>query len=104
MRRVGEPKIRYWRQQDDLGRARTALAVKRQEAKSLRQQLQVQQVQVQDLKLQVEQHITRIKEAGERHQALQESVITQRSELEHAPRHTQVLTDALRVAEEEARG
>jgi len=101
-REVEERTIAYRRQQDDLGRARTALAVTRQEAKSLRQQLQVQQAQVQDLKLQVEQHITRMKEAGERHQALQESVITQRSELEQAQRHTQVLTDALRVAEEEA--
>ncbi len=101
-REVEERTIFYRRQQDDLGRARTALAVKRQEAKSLRQQLQAQQAQVQDLKLQVEQHITRMKEAGERHQALQESVITQRSELEQAQRHTQALTDALRVAEEEA--
>src|SRR5260221_171358 len=101
-REVEERTIAYRRQQDDLGRARTALAVKRQEAKSLRQQLQAQQAQVQDLKLQVEQHITRIKEAGERHQALQGFFETRRSELEQAQRHTQVLTDALRVAEEEA--
>src|SRR5260370_8692429 len=101
-REVEERTIGYRRQEDDLGRERTALAVTRQEAKSLRQQLQVQQAQVQDLKLQVEQHITRMKEAGERHQALQESVITQRSELEQAQRQTQVLTVALRVSAQEA--
>src|SRR5947209_6033241 len=43
----------YRRQQDELGRARTALAVKRQEAKSLYQQVTVQHTQAQDMKRQV---------------------------------------------------
>jgi chromosome segregation protein len=101
-REVEERTIVYRRQQDELGKARTALAVKRQEAKSLRQQLQVQQTQAQDLKAQVEQHITRMKEAEERHKALQESVVSHRLELEKAQKRTEILTHALRVAEEEA--
>ncbi len=101
-REVEERTIVYRRQQDELGKARTALAVKRQEAKSLRQQLQVQQTQAQDLKAQVEQHITRMKEAEVRHKALQESVVSHRLELEQAQKRTEILTHALRVAEEEA--
>jgi chromosome segregation protein len=101
-REVEERTIVYRRQQDELGKARTALAVKRQEAKSLRQQLQVQQTQAQDLKAQVEQHITRMKEAEERHKALQESVVSYRLELEQAQKRSEMLTHALRVAEEEA--
>src|SRR5258707_7839164 len=101
-REVEERTIVYRRQQDELGKARTALAVKRQEAKSLRQQLQVQQTQAQDFKAQVEQHITRMKEAEERHKALQESVVSHRLELEQAQKRTEMLTHALRVAEEEA--
>jgi len=103
-REVEERAIINRRHQDELGKARTALAVKRQEAKSLRQQLLGQQTQVQDLKLQVEQHISRMKDVGERHQAMQQSVISLRSELEQAQKRTQVLVGALRVAEERASG
>ena len=74
----------FRRQQDELGRARTALAVKRQEAKSLRQQLAHQQAQAQDLKSQVEQQVARMKEAGQRHQALQKTIAEHRSALEVA--------------------
>ena len=42
-REVEERTLVFRRQQDDLGKARTALAVKRQEAKALRQQLAAQQ-------------------------------------------------------------
>jgi chromosome segregation protein len=101
-REVEERTIVYRRQQDELGKARTALAVKRQEAKSLRQQLLAQRTQVQELTLQVEQHITRMKEAEERHQALQQTVISHRTELEQAKKRTQTLAQALRVAEEQA--
>src|SRR5712692_11485221 len=54
-RGVEERALLFRRQQDELGRARTALAVKRQEAKSLRQQLAAQQTAAQDLKAQIEQ-------------------------------------------------
>jgi chromosome segregation protein len=83
-REVEERTIVYRRQQDELNKARTALAVKRQEAKSLRQQLQSQQTQVQDLKLQLEQYRNRITDSEERHQSLQEVVASQRTELEQA--------------------
>jgi chromosome segregation protein len=101
-REVEERTLVYRRQQDDLSKARTALAVKRQEAKSLRQQLQTQQAQVQDLQLQIEQYRNRMKESEERHQSLEELVVSQRTELEQARRHTQSFAEKLREAEEQA--
>ncbi len=89
----------FRRQQDELGRARTALAVKRQEAKSLRQQLATQQTQAQDLKSQVEQQVARMKDAEQRHQTLQKTIAEQRSALEIARARAQELTDHLRVIE-----
>jgi chromosome segregation protein len=89
----------FRRQQDELGRARTALAVKRQEAKSLRQQLAHQQAQAQDLKSQVEQQVARMKEAEQRHQALQKTIAEHRSALEVAHTRAQELTDHLRTIE-----
>src|SRR5205807_2758746 len=89
----------FRRQQDELGRARTALAVKRQEAKSLRQQLATQQTQAQDLKSQVEQQVARMKEAEQRHQTLQKTIAEHRSALELAHTRAQELTDHLRVVE-----
>src|SRR5262249_51748887 len=86
-------------QQDELGRARTALAVKRQEAKSLRQQLVTLQMQAQDLKSQVEQQMVRMKEAEQRHQTLQKTIAEHHSALEVARAHAQALTDDLRVVE-----
>ncbi|GCE16498.1 chromosome segregation protein SMC [Dictyobacter kobayashii] len=89
----------YRRQQDELGRERTALAVKRQEARSLRQQLSTLQTQAQDLKTQVQQQVTRIKEAEQQHQSLQESITRQRTDLEEARQRAQTLTEELRVVE-----
>ncbi len=101
-REVEERTIVYRRQQDELVKARTAVAVKRQEAKSLRQQLQAQQTQVQDLKFQVEHYITRMKEAVARHQELQQKVVSQRIELEQARKRAQSLVEMLREAEGQA--
>ncbi len=93
--------IVYRRQQDELGKARTALAVKRQEAKSLHQQFLAQQAQVQDFKSQLEQHVVRMKESEEQYWRLKEAIASHRIELEHAQKRTQMLTEALRVAEEQ---
>jgi chromosome segregation protein len=103
-REVEERTIVYRRQQDEVNRSRTALAVKRQEAKSLRQQLQGQQAQVQDLKGQVEHFITRMKEAEERRLALQQAAVSQGEELEKARIRAQSLVEMLRKAEEQAGG
>jgi chromosome segregation protein len=94
-----ERAIAYRRQQDQLGKARTALAVKRQEAKALHQQLSFQQVQAQDLKLQVEQQVARAKETEQRRLVLQEALASQRGELEQARTTTHTLADELRIIE-----
>ncbi len=99
---VEERAIAYRRQQDELGRARTALAVKRQEAKSLQQQLTAQQAQAQDLKMQIEQQVARIKDTGQHQQALQEAIALHRAEHEQARTRTRALANELRVVEEEA--
>jgi chromosome segregation protein len=101
-REVEERTIVYRRQQDELNRARTALAVKRQEAKSVHQQLQAQQIQVQDLNLQVEQYTIRMKEAETRRQALQQTVMSQNAELEQVRTRAQSLVGVLRKSEEQA--
>ncbi|HZU70677.1 MAG TPA: chromosome segregation protein SMC [Ktedonobacteraceae bacterium] len=92
----------YRYQQDELGKARTALALKRQEAKALRQQLATQQAQVQDLKTQVEQRVSRVKQAEEQKQALQQAIALNRAELEQAREQVLLLSEALHVAEEQA--
>lgn len=89
----------FRRQQDELGRARTALAVKRQEAKSLRQQLANQQTQAQDLKSQIEQQVTRLKETEQRHQTLHKTITEHRSALEVARNRAQELRNQLRTIE-----
>jgi chromosome segregation protein len=101
-REVEERTIFYRRQQDELNKGRTALAVKRQEAKSLRQLLQTQQTQVHDLKLQVEQYRNRMVESEERHRSSQEMVASQRTELEQAREHTIKLAEKLSDAELQA--
>jgi chromosome segregation protein len=93
----------YRRQQDELGHVRTALAVKRQEARSLRQQLTTQQTQAQDLKSQLEQLVARIKDAERRQQAIQETITRHHTELEQAQVQTQKLAQELHGVEEEAR-
>ncbi len=102
-REVEERTIFYRRHQDELNKGRTALAVKRQEAKSLRQQLQTQQTQAHDLKLQVEQFRNRMVESEERHRSLQEMVASQRAELEQAREQTIKLAEKLSDAEVQAR-
>ena len=92
----------FRRQQDDLGKARTALAVKRQEAKALRQQLLTQQAAAQDLKAQIDQRVARAKEAETQCQALQAAVETHRAGLDEAREQAQQLLNALQGAEAQA--
>lgn len=94
-----ERAIVYRRQQDELGKARTALAVKRQEAKALHQQLSFQHAQAQDLKSQVEQQVARAKETEQRRQNLQQALTNQRTELENTRARTHTLADELRSIE-----
>ena len=101
-REIEERTIVYRRQSDELGKARTALAVKQQEAKSLRQQLLAQQAQVHDLKSQLEQHVARMKEAEEQCRALQQTIASYHTELVQAQQRMWALTEALHKAEEQA--
>ncbi len=99
---VEERTIAFRRQQDELGKARTALAVKRQEAKALRQQLASQQNQAQDLRAQIDQRAARIKEAEERYLALQRTVEQHQGEIAAAQERVQRQAGVLRQAEESA--
>jgi chromosome segregation protein len=94
-----ERATRYRRQQDELGKARTALAVKRQESKSLRQQLETQRGQAQDLKSQVAQQVARSQENEQRLQALHASIEQQRGELARSRERVQTLGEQLRQIE-----
>ena len=96
-----ERAIIYRRQQDEVGRARTNVAVKRQEAKALQQQLVVQRTQAQELKSAVEQQVARRKDAEQRQQVLQETITLQRLELEKAQVQVHTLNEALRGVEDE---
>lgn len=96
---IEERAIAYRRQQDELGRARTAVAVKRQEAKALQQQLAVQRTQAQELKVQVEQQVARRKDTEQRQQVLQETITLQRLELEQARTQASTMMDALHEVE-----
>ena len=100
---VEERTILFRRQQDELGKARTALAVKRQEAKALRQQLATQQAQTQDIKSQIEQRAARMKESEAQHAALQEAITSYRARLEYAQGEARQLAEGLGAAEEQAR-
>ena len=97
-----ERAIIYRRQQDELGKARTALAVKRQEAKAQHQQLAGKQTQAQDAKSFIEQHVARMKEAEERLHTLQETIAQQRRELATAQVKAQTLGFELHAVEEQA--
>jgi chromosome segregation protein len=90
----------YRRQQDELGKARTALAVKRQEAKSLRQQLESQQVLARDLKVQVGQQVTRLHEHEKQRQSLQEAITHHQTMLQQAQTRAQSLASDLHGLEE----
>src|SRR5579859_6677812 len=94
-----ERAIAYRRQQDELGRARTALAVKRQEARSLHQQVEAQRNQAQDLKGQVTQQTARLQENEQRRQALLETINLHRTELTKARTRAHLLADELLVVE-----
>ncbi len=98
---VEEHATAYRRQQDELGKARTTVALKRQEAKSLHQQMAAQQTQMQELKSQVEQQVVRIKETGQHKQVLREAIVLHRAELERASAQASKLTEELHVAEEQ---
>ena len=101
-REVEERTLLFRRQQDELGKARTALAVKRQEAKALRQQLAAQQAAAQDLKAQIEQRIARAKEAEAQYQALHAAVEGYQNKLGEARAQAQQLLNALQAAEAQA--
>jgi chromosome segregation protein len=89
----------YRRQQDELGRARTALAVKRQEARSLHQQLDLLRTQAQDLKTQLTQQTARLQENERQRQALLQTIGLHRTELEKAHQRAQVLAGELLAIE-----
>jgi chromosome segregation protein len=101
-REVEERTLVFRRQQDELGRSRTTLAVKRQEAKSLRQQLATQQVAAQDLKAQIEQRATRMLEAQAQFSALRTAIDSHQAQLEQAQARAQALSSELRQSEEQA--
>jgi len=96
-----ERAIIYRRQQDEVGRGRTNVAVKRQEAKALQQQLVVQRSQAQELKSTVEQQVARRRDAEQRQQVLQETMTLQRLELEKARTQAHTLDEALHGVEGE---
>jgi chromosome segregation protein len=95
-----ERAIVYRRQQDELGKARTALAVKRQEAKSLRQQLESQRAQARDLKVQVGQQVARLQEHEKQRQTLQEAIALHRTTLQQAQARSHTLANDLHGLEE----
>jgi chromosome segregation protein len=97
---VEERTIAFRRQQDELGKARTALAVKRQEARALRQQLASQQTQAQDLRIQIDQRVARGKEAEERYQALLRTVVGYQAQIAEARERVQAREQRLHQAEE----
>ncbi|MGH2494800.1 MAG: chromosome segregation protein SMC [Ktedonobacteraceae bacterium] len=101
-REVEERTLVFRRQQDELGRARTALAVKRQEARSLRQQLSTQQTTAQDLKAQIEQRIARMQEAQAQFQALRIAIDSHQAQLEQAQARAQALASELHQSEAKA--
>ncbi|HYT35017.1 MAG TPA: AAA family ATPase, partial [Ktedonobacteraceae bacterium] len=96
---IEEHAVAFRRQQDELGQGRTALAVKRQEARSLRQQLSALQAQAQDHKLQVEQQRERVQETERQQQLLEEATRTRRQEREGVAANVRALAGQLRVVE-----
>ncbi|MBV8823083.1 MAG: AAA family ATPase, partial [Ktedonobacteraceae bacterium] len=89
----------YRRQRDELSQARTALAVKRQEAKTLRQQVTAQYTAAQDLKGQVEQQLVRVNETEQRQKAVCDEITLCRAELEQAGERARVCVEQVRKAE-----
>ncbi|GAC1399307.1 MAG: chromosome segregation protein SMC [Ktedonobacteraceae bacterium] len=91
----------YRSQQDEVGRARTNVAVKRQEAKALQQQVALQRAQAQELKSMIEQQVARRKDAERRQQVLQETITLQSLEQEKARTQVHTLNEALQAVEGE---
>lgn len=98
-REMEERTLVFRRQQDELGKARTALAVKRQEARALRQQLAIQQQAAQDVQAQIDQRVARAKEAESQFHDMQAAIQLRREQLEQAHTHIRELQDKLREAE-----
>jgi Chromosome segregation ATPases len=96
-----ERATRYRRLQDELGRTRTTLAVKRQDAKALRLQLTQQQTQVQELQTLIQQDSQRLQEVGQRRQRLSEEIAQQRDRIVQEQEQVQQLTRQLQLYEEE---
>ena len=101
-REVEERTLVFRRQQDELGRARTALAVKRQEAKSLRQQLATGQTTAQDLKVQIEQRAARARETQVQISSLRAAIASHQTQHEQAQARARTLVGELGQAEEKA--
>ena len=99
---IEERAIAYRRQQDELGQGRTALAVKRQEARSLRQQLSMFQAQAHDHKLQIEQQKGRIAETEKQQHLVEETIKSCRQELERDATEARAFTHELRQVEEQS--
>ena len=89
----------YRRQQDELGRARTAIAVKRQEARTLHQQVTAQHAQVQEVRAQVEQQGKRLKAVEQQAETLQEAITRYRSALGDGRNVARSLAEALHTVE-----
>ncbi len=101
-REMEERTLIFRRQQDELGKARTAIAVKRQEARALRQQLLTQQTAAQELQALIDQRVARAKEAMSQLRDLQTALSLHQAQLEQAHAHTAQLRDGLREKESAA--
>lgn len=97
-----ERATRYRRLQEELGRARTALAVKRQDAKALRHQLTQQQTQAQELQALIQQDSQRLQEVGQRRERLIEEIALQRERIVQEQEQVQQLTRQLQQLEQQA--
>ncbi len=96
---VEERGATYRRQQEELGKSRTAVALKRQEARTLRQQLQGLQSQVGELRSGVDRQKARMQEFEQQRSGL-ELVISQRKrELEQIRAQVKVYGENVQQAE-----
>jgi chromosome segregation protein len=96
---VAERADTYRRQQDELARLRTTVALRRQEAKALERQSADQQSQLQELRAQFEQVQARLRQAEEQGQRWQENLTQQRRELAQAQERAQQAAQRVQEAE-----
>ncbi|HTI15592.1 MAG TPA: chromosome segregation protein SMC [Dictyobacter sp.] len=96
-----ERAISYRRQQDTLGQERTALAVRRQEARSLRQQLSQQQGQAKDIRARIDQQVARIRATEQQQQVLQTTIVQHRHALGQAQQQVQELAECVQISEQQ---